>query len=317
MPGVADERAESVPDDLRAHVVSPSILDRYAAERTATAAERTTYAPEKVASTPERAIHAPDRVTKLREDVPARPEALVAVPRAQPSAAPTSFNPALAAKLVVSREMAPVAVEQYRRLAAVLHDLRLQQGLKTVMVSSSVVQEGKTLTISNLALTLSESYHQRVLLIDADLRRPAVHEVFGVANGAGLSDIVRMGVSGLPYVAISPYLTLLTAGRAIPNPLAILTSDHMHALVSDAAERFDWVLIDTPPVGLLPDAQLVARLSDGVLFVIAAGVTPYPLVKRCVAELGTDRIVGTVLNRVEQRVLPTDSYGSYYTSATP
>jgi Mrp family chromosome partitioning ATPase len=65
-------------------------------------------------------------------------------------------------------------------------------------------------------------------------------------------------------------------------------------LISDAATRFDWILIDTPPVGLLPDAQLVARLADGVLFVIAANSTPYPLVKRCIEELGSDRIIGTV-----------------------
>jgi Mrp family chromosome partitioning ATPase len=81
----------------------------------------------------------------------------------------------------------------------------------------------------------------------------------------------------------------------------MLTSDHVRTVIADAAERFDWVLLDTPPVGLLPDAQLVARLSDGVLFVIAAGVTSYSLVQRCIAELGADRIVGTVLNRVVQQ----------------
>lgn len=292
--GVPRDRADGAVDDLRPHAVVPSSLERYAAEKTPKIRDE----------------------VKIRADVSPRPESLVAVPRAQPIPKSVSFSPALGSKLVVSQEMAPVAVEQYRRLAAVLHDLRLQQGLKTVMVSSAVVQEGKTLTIANLALTLSESYHQRVLLIDADLRRPSVHDVFGVANGTGLSDIARMGVAGTPYIEISSYLTLLTAGRAVANPLSILTSDHFHGLISDAATRFDWILIDTPPVGLLPDAQLVARLADGVLFVIAANSTPYPLVKRCIEELGSDRIIGTVLNRVDRRALPTDNYGSYY-SDTP
>jgi capsular exopolysaccharide synthesis family protein len=284
--GARDDRDDDAVDELRANTIEPSILDRYAVERPAA----------------------------TREAMPSRPAPLVAAPRVDDHVARSlSFNPALEGKLVVSQSMAPVAVEQYRRLAAVLHDHRLQHGLKTVMVSSSVVQEGKTLTISNLALTLSESYHQRVLLIDADLRRPAVHQVFGVANEMGLADVPRMGGARVPYVEISKCLSLLTAGRAVKNSLSILTSDPVRTTISEAATRFDWVLIDTPPVGILPDAQLVARLSDGVLFVIAAGATPYALVKRCIAELGEDRIVGTILNRVERRALPTDDYGGYYT----
>lgn len=283
----SDDCDAVVSDDLHAHAIDPSILDRYAVERPAPAPE----------------------------GVQPRAAQVVAALRAAPAVRSVPFNPALEGKLVVSGQMPPVAVEQYRRLAAVLHDLRLQQGLKTVMVSSAVLQEGKTLTIANLALTLSESYHQRVLLIDADLRRPALHEVFGVANDTGLADVARAGDARPAYVQISPCLSLLTAGRAVASPLAILTSDHVRAAFIDAAARFDWVLIDTPPVGMLPDAQLVARLTDGVLFVIAAGATPYALVKRCITELGADRIIGTILNRVEQRVLPTDSYGSYYPDA--
>src|SRR4051812_47723561 len=84
-------------------------------------------------------------------------------------------------KLILSHAD-PVAVEQYRRLAATLHELQAAHGVKTLMVTSAVPREGKTLTISNLALTLSESYGRRVLLIDADLRRPSIHEVFGVPN---------------------------------------------------------------------------------------------------------------------------------------
>ena len=274
-----------VADELRTHDVDPSILDRFGAEGPETTRDRVQPMPASVGPAPR----------------------MVA-----PAVRSVRFNPALEGKLVASGEIIPVAIEQYRRLAAVLHDLRLQNGPKTLTVSSSTLHEGKTLTIANLALTLSESYHQRVLLIDADLRRPSLHEIFGIANGPGLVDIGRGAAVRPPYVEISSCLSLLTAGHAVANPLAILTSDQVRATVADAASRFDWVLIDTPPVGLLPDAQLVARLTDGVLFVIAADTTPYALVKRCIAELGADRIVGTVLNRVERRALPTDNYGSYY-----
>jgi Mrp family chromosome partitioning ATPase len=93
----------------------------------------------------------------------------------------------------------------------------------------------------------------------------------------------------------------------------MLTSERTRAVIRDAAARFDWLLLDTPPVGLLPDAQLISRLSEGILFVIGAGVTPYPLVQRAIADLGAEHIVGTVLNRVEQRMLAVnDVYGGYY-----
>jgi capsular exopolysaccharide synthesis family protein len=217
-------------------------------------------------------------------------------------------------RLVIGRDIPQLTVEQYRRLAAVLHHAQAEHGMKTLMVTSAVPQEGKTLTVTNLALTLSDSYRQRVLLIDADLRRPSVHDVFGITNGAGLADAVADDKGrALPVVEVSPQLSILTAGRRLSNPLALLTSERMNAVIGNAAAGFDWVLVDTPPVGLMPDAQLVARLTEGVLFVIGAGVTPYQLVQHAVNELGAERIIGTVLNRVEKwNVGVGDRYGSYY-----
>ena len=264
----------------RAHIVDASVLERYVSE------------------TP----------SKLEEHAQPRPVCVAREPRADGQARSFAVRPALEGKLVVSQGIMPVTVEQYRRLAAVLHELQAQGGLKTVMVSSAAPGEGKTLTIANLALTLSESYHQRVLLIDADLRHPSLHDLFGIPNDVGLADGVRAGGRPVPPVEISPCLSVLTAGRSVASPLAMLTSDHVREVIAEAASRVDWVLLDTPPVGLLPDAQLVARLCDGVLFVIAAGVTPYSLVQRCIAELGADRIVGTVLNRVEQQMFDTQDY---------
>jgi capsular exopolysaccharide synthesis family protein len=223
-----------------------------------------------------------------------------------------TFPAALEGKIVASRDIPQETVEQYRRLAGALHNLQTQRGLKTLLVSSSLPREGKTLTITNLALTLSESYQRRVLLIDADLRHPSVHDVFGFPNGVGLADVLRSGDGSLPVVEVSPCLSVLTAGHPEPNPMAQLTSDRLRTVVANAAERFDWVLLDTPPVGLLTDAQLIARVCEGVLFVIGAGVTPYSLVQRGIAELGADRIVGVVLNRVEAQKLPHNGYYAHY-----
>src|SRR6185436_18422081 len=100
----------------------------------------------------------------------------------------TQVNSALATKTVIDHQMMPASREQYRRLAAALHQAQRTTGFKVVMVASAVAGEGKTLTASNLAMTLSESYRRDVLLIDADLRRPSLHLVFQVPGAPGLSD---------------------------------------------------------------------------------------------------------------------------------
>ena len=205
-----------------------------------------------------------------------------------------------------------VSLEQYRRLAAVLHEEQVQGNLKTVMVTSAVPSEGKTLTIANLAYTLSESYGRRVLVIDADLRAPSLHRILGVRNTAGLGDALRDGRHELPFVQVSSRLSVLTAGRPGPAPLADLISGRMGDIIRQCSSLFDWVLVDTPPVGLLSDAQVLARFAGAVVFVIAAGTTPRAAVERAISVIGPDSIIGTVLNRVEERRIPEANYYDEY-----
>jgi capsular exopolysaccharide synthesis family protein len=214
---------------------------------------------------------------------------------------------------LVTGTSSTVSLEQYRRLAAVLHEEQAEDQLSTVMVTSAVPGEGKTLTAVNLALTLSESYARRVLLIDADLRAPAVHSVIGIPNDAGLADALRSGDDDLPIRQVTEGLSVMTAGRAGLNPLAGLSSRRMEEMLGDVATRFDWVVIDTSPVGVLPDAQVLARLVGGVILVIGAGSTPAAAVERAVAELGgPDVIIGTVLNRIDERRIPDAGYYGRY-----
>jgi Mrp family chromosome partitioning ATPase len=105
---------------------------------------------------------------------------------------------------------------------------------------------------------------------------------------------------------------VLSAGAPVADPMAVLASPRMKMVLDEAAARFDWVLVDTPPIGLLPDASLVARLVDGVLLVVGAGQTDYRLVQRAVAELGADRIIGTILNRAEQETITGNEYYAHY-----
>ncbi len=184
------------------------------------------------------------------------------------------------------------------------------------MVTSAMAGEGKTLTATNLALTFSESYRRSVLLVDADLRRPTLHEIFQVPNVSGLGDGLRAEKEQkLALVQVSPRLTILTAGRPDPDPMSGLTSERMKRVIEEAATRFDWVIIDTPPVGLLPDAKLLANMADATLLIVRARTTPYQYAKRAMETLGRERVFGVVLNRAEDG-LGTGGYDyySYYDS---
>ena len=204
-------------------------------------------------------------------------------------------------KLVISDEIEPGAAEEYRKLAAALHQVYVARATKVVMVASAGAGEGKTLTAANLALTLSKSFQRRVLLIDTDLRRPMIHDIFGIANTVGLNDGLQAdGDAKLPLVEVSPKLTVLPAGSPNPDPMSGLTSDRMRRIIEDAATKFEWVVLDTPPVGLLPDAHLLAEMVDMVVLVVSAGTTPLRAIRRAIDALSRKRIVGVVLNRVAQ-----------------
>ena len=216
-------------------------------------------------------------------------------------------------RLVVNPDLPAIAVEQYRRLAATLHHVQEDRGVKRVIVSSAVANEGKTLTSVNLALTLSQSYAKRVLLIDADLRRPRVNVVFGLPSGPGLSEALdRREPHKLPVTMVSSLLAILPAGRATPDPMAGLTSSRMAAILDDAAEQFDWVIIDTPPVGLLSDARLLASMADVALIVVGSGTTPCGAVQRAVDAIGRERVLGVVLNRADEKLATGGEYHYYY-----
>jgi protein-tyrosine kinase len=244
----------------------------------------------------------------------------IAAPRVASSGHLGSLDPELDGKLIGSPDTPPVVVEQYRRLASSLHHLQTDAGLKMLLVTSALPRDGKTLTITNLALTLSRSYRKRVLLIDADLRRPSLHEVFRLPKTTGLGEALRSG-SRPHFLELSPLLSILPAGQVDGDPLGALTSDRFVALLDDCASAFDWVLLDAPPVGLMPDGKVLAKLTKAVVFVIGAGKTPYKLIERAIAEIGRDSIVGTVLNRIDQDQLSTakgyGGYDDYYSTTDP
>jgi capsular exopolysaccharide synthesis family protein len=241
----------------------------------------------------------------------------------EPAADPSSgslldrIDTRFAQKLVIDRRVPGSSREQYRRLAASLHHAQAATGAKVVMIASALPGEGKTLTASNLGLTFSDSYQRSVLLIDGDLRRPSLHEVFGVDNTFGLADgLASPKERRVPLQQVSSRLAILTAGVGSADPMAGLTSERMRRVLDEARESFDWVIIDTPPVAFLSDANLLARMVDVAILVVKAGETAFDLVQRAIDAIGRERIAGVVLNRADPSEDATGYayYDQYYPS---
>jgi capsular exopolysaccharide synthesis family protein len=216
-------------------------------------------------------------------------------------------------RLVIAEKANRLLVEEFRQLAATLHQAQATNNIRILMVTSAEPGEGKSTTAVNLALTFSESYKRRVLLIDADLRRPSLHEITQVPNSRGLGETLKAtGEHKLPLFQLSDTLMLAPAGRPDPNPMGALTSPRMRHMLVEASMRFDWVIIDAPPIGLIADSSLLAPLSDGVLLVVRARRTHHASAQKAVEAIGRERILGVVLNDAEVDDSP--AYHRYYHS---
>jgi capsular exopolysaccharide synthesis family protein len=173
--------------------------------------------------------------------------------------------------------------------------------IRSLVVTSTGPGEGKTLVASNLAAGLALA-GQRVLLLDADMRRPRQHEVFGTTQEPGLSNYVAGAVKANDVIRKLdvPGLWLLPAGDIPGNPAELLTSQRFKDLVQAFGRFFDWVIIDSPPVMAVTDASILAHSAGGVLFVVGAEITNVPVALRAVEQLegAKARFLGAVLNRV-------------------
>jgi capsular exopolysaccharide synthesis family protein len=176
------------------------------------------------------------------------------------------------------------------------------EGSRVIVVTSSAPGEGKTAVSTNLSLALAQAGH-RVLLIDADMRKPRVHEVFARALAPGLSNFLVGAAlpSEVIHESSQQGLWLMPAGTFPPNPAELLGSTRFRELTIFLREHFDWVIIDTPPVMAVTDASIAANLAHGVLFVVGAEMTSKRVARRAVEqlEMSQARFLGAVLNRVD------------------
>jgi capsular exopolysaccharide synthesis family protein len=195
----------------------------------------------------------------------------------------------------------PAFAEAMRAIRTAVVFSSAADGARTVVVTSTAPAEGKTLISSNLASALGQA-EQRTLIIDGDMRRPRVHDVFGCAQEPGLSNVL-VGTAALKTAireTSNPHLHVLTAGHIPPNPAELLGSAKYRRLLDELGKDYDWIIIDAPPVMAVTDAAVVANGASGVVFVIGAEMTPRKTAATAVEQLTAARakIIGAVLNRV-------------------
>ncbi len=192
--------------------------------------------------------------------------------------------------------------EAYRALRTSLVFTSGDQPSRIIVITSAQPLEGKTTTACNLAIVLALG-GARVLLVDADMRRPGVHRVLGLPNALGLSHLL-VGQAKMREVvqrASEPNLYVVTAGRVPPNPSELLGSERMKQLLANLATGpFDWVILDTPPVLAVTDAVILTPLASGVVFVFGAEMTSRRLAERAIEMVAASKpkVLGAVLNRV-------------------
>ena len=188
--------------------------------------------------------------------------------------------------------------EQFRSLRARIDSLSAQRPLRSLVVTSSVPGEGKTITAVNLGIVMSMSLERKVLLIDADLRKPKIHRTLGLDPLAGLAEVL-MGEAELDKAIVRPEglkLDVLAVRGLPPNPAELLGSARMRQLLEELAPRYDTVIIDTPPTLSLPDSKTLSEFCDGIVFVVRANETPQEEIQAALDVLDRRRVIGLVLN---------------------
>src|SRR5215203_4569163 len=232
--------------------------------------------------------HAPRRVER-------RPEQEIrVVPEALREVASSGFDPLL----VAANAPHSLAAEQYRTLRTRLVLLEEGRARRVLLLTSPATGDGKSITAANLALTMAQEFNRKVVLVDADLRRPTLHTLLGIPQQPGLVDVLGGDAALQDALVELPdvHLAVVPAGQPPIQPAELLGSTGMRRLLESLRSRFDRVIIDMPPVVPLADVGVLAPQCDGVLLVVRAGVTPKPLIERALSTFDAERLLGVVLN---------------------
>jgi capsular exopolysaccharide synthesis family protein len=223
-------------------------------------------------------------------------------------------------QLFVSTQPRSMVSEAMRVIRTNLEFLAIDQPLQTILVTSAIPGEGKSTIAANLALIMGQS-GKKTLLVDADLRRPKIHNVFNISNRVGLSDLLRNRLSfdqvNTKFTSMD-HVWIITSGSLPPNPAELLASQKMAQIIQSFRERFDFIVIDSSPM-VVTDPQVIASQTDGLVFVIQPGKTRARQLSAPIGQLSriNTRILGVVMNRIPRNLnvyYQDYYYASYYTS---
>lgn len=204
---------------------------------------------------------------------------------------------------IIESKPKSVAAESYRSLRTNIQYSSFDKKYQTIVVTSSDPGEGKSTISGNLALAMAQG-EAKVLLIDCDMRRPSLHKRFRISNTYGLSDLL-VNTKKISDVMIkyNENLSIIPSGNVPPNPSEMLGSNVMAAFLEEMKKSFDYIIMDTPPLQAVSDAQILSTKVDGVALVVRAGVTKKEAVQNSVSIIKkvNGHIIGTILNGAENK----------------
>ena len=211
---------------------------------------------------------------------------------------------------ILSNESDFYVREAYKSLRTNIIFSLPNEGCKKICVTSAIASEGKSITVLNIAISFAEA-GQRVLIIDADLRRPSQSKFLNMTYAPGLSNILvnKVGLPEAIHKDVYPNLDVIFSGDIPPNPSELLGHERMGNLLEQLSSDYDYILVDTPPVNVVTDACVLSRVLDGVLFVVRRGDSESSSVTYAVSQLefAEAKLLGFILN--DAQVAPAAKYG--------
>jgi polysaccharide chain length determinant protein (PEP-CTERM system associated) len=204
--------------------------------------------------------------------------------------------------LITLQEPDSLITEQYRILYTKISQLTKGTPQTIFAISSSIKGEGKTITSLNLALVMARDFGKKVLLIEGDLKNPAIARYLQLKPQTGMIDILlkKADFQSTILTFALENLSVLPVVKSVQNSSSVLSSQELNMLISILKEKYDFILIDCPPILSLPDMNIIEKLVDGILFVVRTERTPRDAVKTAINSLGSDKIVGIILNDAKQ-----------------
>jgi protein-tyrosine kinase len=218
-------------------------------------------------------------------------------------------------RVVSFAESASYVAEQYKSLRTNFYSICGTKKMKSAVITSSQPGEGKTITTANLAFTISMDMEKKVVAIDADLRKPNLHKVFGLDQGPGLSDILthKVSIDSITEKPAFGNLYMIPAGHTVEDPSGVLVSTKITNLISELKKKFDYIIFDTPPAFHVTDASILGNLCDGVFLVVRAEHTQKNIIEETcnILKEAQAKPVATILTFHNRSMHYGKSYYSY------